>query len=99
MKNIQVSVKTDTIHVSWSPGSGHVDRYRLLLLDNHEPVRQIDQEGSLTSYTFSGLTAGHLYNLSVITQAAGLESSSFQTVRTGMISEFVTTKQAAKAIT
>lgn len=85
VKNVQVSVKTDTIHVSWSSGSGHVDHYRLLLLDNHKTVHEIHQEGSLTSYTFSGLTAGHLYNLSIITQAAGLESSSFQIVRTGMI--------------
>ncbi|KAM9634747.1 receptor-type tyrosine-protein phosphatase beta isoform 6-T6 [Morphnus guianensis] len=82
VKNIQVSVKTDTIHASWSPGSGHVDRYRLVLLDNHVPVHEIHQEDPLTSYTFSGLTAGHLYNLSIITQAAGLESSSSQTVRT-----------------
>uniref|UniRef100_A0A8B9FKS9 protein-tyrosine-phosphatase n=1 Tax=Amazona collaria TaxID=241587 RepID=A0A8B9FKS9_9PSIT len=82
VKNIQISVKTDTIHASWSPGSGHVDRYRLLLLDNHAPVHEVHQEDPLTSYTFSGLTAGHLYNLSIITQAAGLESNSFQTVRT-----------------
>uniref|UniRef100_A0A8C6NAY9 protein-tyrosine-phosphatase n=1 Tax=Melopsittacus undulatus TaxID=13146 RepID=A0A8C6NAY9_MELUD len=82
VKNIQISVKTDTIHASWSPGSGHVDRYRLLLLDNHVPVHEVHQEDPLTSYTFSGLTAGHLYNLSIITQAAGLESNSFQTVRT-----------------
>lgn len=85
MKNIHVSVKTDTIHVSWSSGSGHVDHYRLLLLDNHKTIREIHQEGSLTSYTFSGLTAGHLYNLSIITQAEGLENSIFQMVRTGMI--------------
>lgn len=92
VKNIQVTVKTDTIHASWSPGSGHVDRYRLVLLDNHVPVHEIHQEGPLISYTFSGLTAGHLYNLSIITQAAGLESNSFQTVRTGMISEFIATE-------
>lgn len=98
VKNIQVSVKTDTIHASWSPGSGHVDRYRLVLLDNHVPVHEIHQEDPLTSYTFSGLTAGHVYNLSIITQAAGLESSSSQTVRTGMISEFITTEQETEAI-
>lgn len=98
MKNIQISVKTDTIHASWSPGSGHVDRYRLLLLDNRAPVHEVHQEDPLTSYTFSGLTAGHLYNLSIITQAAGLESNSFQAVRTGMISEFITTEQEAKTI-
>uniref|UniRef100_A0A8C3J8H9 protein-tyrosine-phosphatase n=1 Tax=Calidris pygmaea TaxID=425635 RepID=A0A8C3J8H9_9CHAR len=82
VKNIQISVKTDSIHASWSPGSGHVDRYRLVLLDNHAPVHEVHQEDPLTSYTFSGLTAGHVYNLSIITQAAGLESSSFQTIRT-----------------
>lgn len=90
VKNIQVIVKTDSIHASWSPGSGHVDLYRLVLLDNHGTVHESHQENSLTSYTFSGLTAGHLYNLSVITQAAELESTAFQIVRTGMISEFFT---------
>lgn len=98
VKNIQVSVKADTIHASWSPGSGHVDRYKLVLLDNHVLVHEIHQEDPLTSYTFSGLTAGHLYNLSIITQAAGLESSNFQSVRTGMISKFITTEEA-KSIT
>uniref|UniRef100_A0A8C3PZ06 Protein tyrosine phosphatase receptor type B n=1 Tax=Chrysolophus pictus TaxID=9089 RepID=A0A8C3PZ06_CHRPC len=82
VKNIQVIVKTDSIHASWSPGSGHVDMYRLVLLDNHGTVHESHQENSLTSYTFSGLTAGHLYNLSVITQAAELESTAFQIVRT-----------------
>uniref|UniRef100_A0A8B9SG66 Protein tyrosine phosphatase receptor type B n=1 Tax=Anas platyrhynchos TaxID=8839 RepID=A0A8B9SG66_ANAPL len=82
VKNIQVNVKTDTIQVSWSPGSGHVDLYRVVLLDNQVPVHEIQQEDPLTTYTFSGLTAGHVYNLSVITQAAGLESTSFQIVRT-----------------
>lgn len=94
VKNIQVSVKTDTIYASWSPGSGHVDRYKLVLLNNHVPVHEIYQEDPLTSYTFSGLTAGHLYNLSIITQAAGLENSNFQSVRTGMISKFITTEEA-----
>lgn len=98
VKNIQVNVKTDTIQVSWSPGSGHVDLYRVVLLDNQVPVHEIQQEDPLTTYTFSGLTAGHVYNLSVITQAAGLESTSFQIVRTGMISEFVTTEQEVNAI-
>lgn len=98
VKNIQVNVKTDTIQVSWSPGSGHVDLYRVVLLDNEVPVHEIQQEDPLTTYTFSGLIAGHMYNLSVITQAAGLESTSFQIVRTGMISEFVTTEQEVNAI-
>jgi len=95
VKNIQVIVKTDSIHASWSPGSGHVDLYKLVLFDNHGTVHESHQENPLTSYTFSGLTAGHLYNLSVITQAAELESTAFRIVRTGMISEFFTTEQEA----
>uniref|UniRef100_A0A803YNZ0 protein-tyrosine-phosphatase n=1 Tax=Meleagris gallopavo TaxID=9103 RepID=A0A803YNZ0_MELGA len=82
VKNIKVIVKTDSVHASWSPGSGHVDLYRLVLFDNHGTVHESHQENSLTSYTFSGLTAGHLYNLTVITQAAELESTAFQIVRT-----------------
>ncbi|XP_019370273.1 PREDICTED: receptor-type tyrosine-protein phosphatase beta isoform X1 [Gavialis gangeticus] len=82
VKNIQVIVKTDTISVSWERGSGNVDQYRLVLLDNDKKNQEIKQEEHLTAYTFSGLTAGHLYNLSVITEAAGLESYNFKLVRT-----------------
>lgn len=83
VQNIQISVKTDTIHVSWLPGSGYVDRYRLLLLDKEGPVHEINHEERLLSYTFLGLTAGHLYNLTIIAEAAGLESYNFKLVRTG----------------
>ncbi|XP_006121625.2 receptor-type tyrosine-protein phosphatase beta isoform X1 [Pelodiscus sinensis] len=82
VQNIQISVKTDTIHVSWLPGSGNVDRYRLVLLDVERLVREINHEERLTSYTFLGLTAGHLYNLTIIAEAAGLQSYSFKLVRT-----------------
>ncbi|XP_030404601.1 receptor-type tyrosine-protein phosphatase beta isoform X1 [Gopherus evgoodei] len=82
VQNIQISVKTDTIHVSWLPGSGYVDRYRLVLLDKEGPVREITHEERLLSYTFLGLTTGHLYNLTIIAEAAGLESYNFKLVRT-----------------
>uniref|UniRef100_A0A8C3RWH3 Fibronectin type-III domain-containing protein n=1 Tax=Chelydra serpentina TaxID=8475 RepID=A0A8C3RWH3_CHESE len=82
VQNIQISVKTDTIHVSWLPGSGYVDRYRLLLLDKEGPVREINHEEHLLAYPFRGLTAGHLYNLTIIAEAAGLESYNFKLVRT-----------------
>lgn len=87
VKNMQVTVKMDTIGVSWERGSGNVDQYRLVLLDNEKQDQEIKQEEHLTSYTFSGLTAGHLYNLSVITEAAELESYNFKLVRTGRISQ------------
>ncbi|XP_074868976.1 receptor-type tyrosine-protein phosphatase beta isoform X2 [Carettochelys insculpta] len=82
VQNIQTTVSSDTVHVSWSPGSGNVDQYRLVLLDEEQLVHEISLEEHLTSYTFLGLTPGHLYNLTVIAEAAGLQSYNFKLART-----------------
>uniref|UniRef100_A0A8D0G8G8 protein-tyrosine-phosphatase n=1 Tax=Sphenodon punctatus TaxID=8508 RepID=A0A8D0G8G8_SPHPU len=82
VENIQAFAKTDSIHVSWLPGAGNVDRYKLLLLDKKDLVRRISLEKHFTSYNFSGLTAGQLYNLTIITEAEGLANYNFRLVRT-----------------
>lgn len=85
VENIQVLVKAETIHVSWLPGAGNVDQYGLVLLDKDGPVQQTDLEKHYLAYNFSGLTPGRLYNLTVISKAAGLENYNFRLIRTGKV--------------
>lgn len=73
----------ESIHVSWSPGVGNVDQYRLILLDKGSPLQQKDLEKDVLSYNFSGLTPGYQYNLTIITRAGGLENYNFRLIRTG----------------
>lgn len=82
-ENIQISVQMKSVHVSWSPGVGNVDQYRLILLDKGSQLQQNDLEKHVLSYNFSGLTPGHQYNLTIITRAAGLENYNFRLIRTG----------------
>nr|XP_034983059.1 receptor-type tyrosine-protein phosphatase beta [Zootoca vivipara] len=82
VENIQVLVKAETIHVSWLPGAGNVDQYGLVLLDKDGPVQQTDLEKQYLAYNFSGLTPGRLYNLTIISKAAGLENYNFRLIRT-----------------
>ncbi|XP_061495728.1 receptor-type tyrosine-protein phosphatase beta isoform X2 [Rhineura floridana] len=82
VENIEVLVKMESIHVSWLPGAGNVDQYRLVLLDKDGPVQQTDLEKHYLSYNFSGLTPGCLYNLTIITKAEGLENYYIRPIRT-----------------
>ncbi|XP_077194911.1 receptor-type tyrosine-protein phosphatase beta isoform X2 [Paroedura picta] len=81
-ESIQISVQMESAHVSWSPGIGNVDQYRLILLDKGNQLQQNDLEKHVLSYNFSRLTPGHQYNLTIITKAGGLESYNFKLIRT-----------------
>ncbi|XP_068938259.1 receptor-type tyrosine-protein phosphatase beta [Petaurus breviceps papuanus] len=85
VKAIQASTKTDTLQVSWSSGSGNVDQYRVMLLDNGRTVHDISAEKHVTTHTFRGLTPGHLYNLTIITEAAGLRNYKSKLIRTAPV--------------
>ncbi|XP_062989960.1 receptor-type tyrosine-protein phosphatase beta isoform X2 [Elgaria multicarinata webbii] len=82
VENVKVLVKIQSIHVSWLPGSGNVDQYRLVLLDKDGLVQQTDVEKHYLSCNFSGLTPGSLYNLTIIAKAEGLENYKFRLIRT-----------------
>lgn len=83
VKNIGISAKTNSLLISWSHGSGNVDRYQLMLMDKGIPVHSNVVDKSTTSYTFNGLMPGHLYNLTIVTEAAGLQNYRWKLARTG----------------
>uniref|UniRef100_A0A8C5KWP7 protein-tyrosine-phosphatase n=1 Tax=Jaculus jaculus TaxID=51337 RepID=A0A8C5KWP7_JACJA len=82
VKDIGISTKPTSLLISWSHGYGNVERYWLILMDKGTIVQDSNVDKHDTSYAFHGLTPGHLYNLSIVTVAAGLQNYKWQLVRT-----------------
>uniref|UniRef100_H2Q6G6 Protein tyrosine phosphatase receptor type B n=1 Tax=Pan troglodytes TaxID=9598 RepID=H2Q6G6_PANTR len=82
VKDIGISTKANSLLISWSHGSGNVERYRLMLMDKGILVHGGVVDKHATSYAFHGLTPGYLYNLTVVTEAAGLQNYRWKLVRT-----------------
>uniref|UniRef100_A0A5F9DTR3 Receptor-type tyrosine-protein phosphatase beta n=1 Tax=Oryctolagus cuniculus TaxID=9986 RepID=A0A5F9DTR3_RABIT len=82
VKDIHVSTKTDSLLISWSHGSGNVEQYRLMLVDKGILVHDTVVDKQATSHTVHGLTPGQLYNLTIVTEAAGLQNHRWKLVRT-----------------
>lgn len=82
VKDIGISAQTNSLLISWSHGSGNVERYQLMLMDKGILVNGTIVNKHATSYTFHGLTPGHLYNLTIVTEAAGLQSHKWKMART-----------------
>lgn len=83
VKDINISAKTNSLLVSWSHGSGNVERYQLMLMDKDILVHSSVIDKYATSYSFHGLTPGYLYNLTIVTEAAGLQNYRWKLARTG----------------
>ncbi|XP_073756761.1 receptor-type tyrosine-protein phosphatase beta isoform X2 [Callorhinus ursinus] len=82
VKDINISAKTNSLLLSWSHGSGNVERYQLLLMDKDILVHGSVVDKHATSFSFHGLTPGHLYNLTIVTEAAGLQNYRWKPART-----------------
>ncbi|KAF6121300.1 protein tyrosine phosphatase receptor type B [Phyllostomus discolor] len=82
VKDIGISAQTNSLLISWSHGSGNVERYQLMLMDKGILVNGTIVNKHTTSYTFHGLTPGHLYNLTIVTEAAGLQNRKWKLART-----------------
>uniref|UniRef100_A0A8C0DVP3 Receptor-type tyrosine-protein phosphatase beta n=1 Tax=Balaenoptera musculus TaxID=9771 RepID=A0A8C0DVP3_BALMU len=82
VKDIGISAKTNSLLISWSRGSGNVERYQLILMDKGILVQSYAVDKSTTSYAFHGLIPGHLYNVTIVTEAAGLQNYRWKPART-----------------
>ncbi|XP_015667280.1 receptor-type tyrosine-protein phosphatase beta [Protobothrops mucrosquamatus] len=82
VRNIEILSKMQSLHISWLPGAGHVDQYRLVLLEKDILIQQMNLEKDILSHNFSGLTPGCLYNLTIISKAQGMENYNVRLVRT-----------------
>ncbi|XP_069831294.1 receptor-type tyrosine-protein phosphatase beta isoform X1 [Dendropsophus ebraccatus] len=82
VQSIDVRSKSDSIHVSWMPGSGNIEYYKVFLLHQQNIISKVNLDKQMTTHTFNGLLPGYTYNITVITEAAGLENSNFNLART-----------------
>ncbi|KAM9705755.1 receptor-type tyrosine-protein phosphatase beta isoform 1-T2 [Menidia menidia] len=88
VSGLAVSSRTfSSLGLGWQAGPGRTQRFRLLLWEEapHQPglLRNETLESTATRHTVTGLTPGRLYNITMVTEAGGLQSSSTVEARTG----------------
>ncbi|KAK3517590.1 hypothetical protein QTP70_012946 [Hemibagrus guttatus] len=77
VQNVQVFRHVDSLSVSWNPGPGRAELFRLLLTDSAglDSAWNSTLDNATTSYTVNGLTPGRVYNITIITEAAGMHNA------------------------
>ncbi|XP_044211802.1 receptor-type tyrosine-protein phosphatase beta-like isoform X1 [Thunnus albacares] len=80
VSDLQVaSSSSHSLRVSWQVGPGRTERIRVLLTDQDGVLlRNITLENTVTSAALDSLQPGTLYNVTVVTEAVGLQSSTFK---------------------
>ncbi|XP_026863299.2 receptor-type tyrosine-protein phosphatase beta [Electrophorus electricus] len=77
VQDVQVMRNMETLSLSWKPGKGIQEQFRILLRESKNPgsTWNATVDNATTSYALDGLIPGRLYNISVITESAGLHNS------------------------
>ncbi|KAB5542066.1 hypothetical protein PHYPO_G00087170 [Pangasianodon hypophthalmus] len=77
VQSVQMFRHVDSLSVSWKPGPGRTEQFRILLRDSAGlgSVWNATLDNVTTSYTVNGLTPGRVYNMSIITEAAGMQNA------------------------
>lgn len=78
------SSSSDSLGVSWQAGPGRTEQFRVLLSDQDGVLlKNITLQNTVTSTRLDGLQPGTLYTVTVVTEAAGLQSSASERAVTG----------------
>lgn len=78
------STSTEKIRASWQAGPGRLENFRVLLTDwNGVPLQSLTVKNTTTSVDFEGLQPGTQYTVTVVAEAAGLQSSTSTDAITG----------------
>ncbi|XP_041819608.1 receptor-type tyrosine-protein phosphatase beta [Chelmon rostratus] len=64
-----------SLGLSWQAGPGRTQRFRLLLWDRPGLLRNETLESTATQHTLHDLLPGRLYNVTMVTEAGGLQNS------------------------
>ncbi|XP_062850734.1 receptor-type tyrosine-protein phosphatase beta [Trichomycterus rosablanca] len=77
VQKVQVDRHMDNLSLSWQPGPGRMDEFRILLRDTKSQgsIWNVTLNNVTTLYQMTGLIPGRLYNISIITEGAGLQNS------------------------
>ncbi|KAM9403064.1 receptor-type tyrosine-protein phosphatase beta [Salvelinus alpinus] len=82
VRGLQVSETSDSLGVSWQPGPGRTERFRLLLTDRVGVVRNLTLESTAKDYTVIDLVPGRVYNITMVTEAGGRQSTTSRQIQT-----------------
>lgn len=77
------SGRNDYLSVSWLPAPGDVDNYVVTLSHDGKVVQSLMIAKSVIECSFSSLTPGRLYNVTITTRSGNYASHSFGEERTG----------------
>lgn len=77
------SGRNDYLSVSWLPAPGDVDSYVVTLSHESKVVQFLVIAKSVSECSFSSLTPGRLYNVTITTRSGKYENHSFSQERTG----------------
>ncbi|XP_028970884.2 receptor-type tyrosine-protein phosphatase beta isoform X3 [Esox lucius] len=76
ISSLQLSTTSINMTVSWQPGPGRGERFRVLLRDQQGSlVKNVTVKSSVTSHNLDSLLPGTLYTVTVVTEAEGLQKS------------------------
>lgn len=86
VQSVQVFRHVDNLSVSWKPGPGRAEQFQILLRDSTGPgsAWNATLDNVTTSYTMNGLTPGRMYNMSIVTEVAGMQNAVSMQEQTGM---------------
>ncbi|XP_042369811.1 receptor-type tyrosine-protein phosphatase beta-like, partial [Plectropomus leopardus] len=73
---------SSSLGLSWQAGPGRTERFRLQLWDQTGLLRNKTLESTATQHTLLDLTPGRLYNVTMVTEAGGLQNSQTTEART-----------------
>ncbi|XP_055761673.1 receptor-type tyrosine-protein phosphatase beta-like, partial [Salvelinus fontinalis] len=82
VRGLQVSETSDSLGVSWQPGPGRTERFRLLLTDRVGVVKNLTLESTAKDYTVTNLVPGRVYNITMVTEAGGRQSTTSRQIQT-----------------
>lgn len=77
------SGRNDYLGISWLPAPGDVDNYVVTLSHDGRVVQSLVTAKSVSECSFSSLTPGRLYNVTITTRSGKYENHSFGQERTG----------------
>ncbi|KAF5907896.1 receptor-type tyrosine-protein phosphatase beta-like, partial [Clarias magur] len=78
VQSVQVVRHAESLSMSWKPGPGRAEQFRILLRDSDQNLSSTwnaTLDNTTTSYTIDGLTPGRGYNVSIVTEAAGRQNT------------------------
>uniref|UniRef100_A0A8C8HBI1 protein-tyrosine-phosphatase n=1 Tax=Oncorhynchus tshawytscha TaxID=74940 RepID=A0A8C8HBI1_ONCTS len=76
VSGLQLSPSSSSLSVSWQPGPGRRESFRVLLREQQGAlVRNVTLKSSVTSHTLDDLLPGTLYTVTVVTEAEGLQNA------------------------